>query len=588
MNDQLHEKLFNHIAKLTITRENTYRALLDGNDKQSANGKFLEGIESELAGEATIWLEEMMASGELPEITWQIPSGTQLPEFSPACDQKVFLMEQLNLNLSRQVVDEISNYIDEKVDKKFTAINNSFNHYYRSVVNVKGKLGQNLTKEELDNILDEFHKKVSPGLIAMDFRVIWTFDDIEKEYNNLVKELQFEKNGYIFKRYIFKEPVFHYLVAGLSYQLVNELIPLLKEYANISRKIDRYMENCSTDNYEPFVTNLIHACSARFEQGEATFSTDNLTEYEKKLVILLQEAWDKLFQAFELAIVELKKLYKFTLLSLFGGLILRASADFRELGLKIKAVSFIPLAIEMESDLKNNNFAVTDFNATIGKINQLKVAGDLSRAIQLSDDVCKIVKTDEHLKACHVSPFGSAIYVAGLNRYKIIAGYIWNIREKNSAKFVSMYEHLYSLLDITVNDEDAAALEVPSQTELFSYYFQLLVNDEKFNKERIAVIFDYIMRMIDRYENENFYQGEMGNDQNESSFYTMLVLAAQFVGRNNDRVIHPFVDLCKYSDLSRDVIDPVLNNYKNNFIADSFYKYFQSSFAKKLMNSVFK
>lgn len=588
MKDQLHKKIFSHIAKLNITRENTYRVLLDGNDKQSVNGEFLGGSESTPAREATIWLEEMMASGELPEITWQIPSGAQLPEFSFGWDQKVVLMEQLNLNLSRQVVDEISNYIDEKVDRKFTAINNSFDHYYRSVVNLKENLAQNLTKEELDNILDEFNKKVSPGLIAMDFRVIWTFDDIEKEYNNLVKGLQLEKNGYIFNRYIFKEQVFQYLGAGLSYQLVNELIPFLKGYANISRKIEIYIENSDTDNYGIFVANLIHACSARFEHGEATFSTDNLTEYEKTLVFSLQAAWDKLLQAFELAIVELKELYKFTLLSLFGGLILHASDDFRALGLKIKAVSFIPLAIELESDFKNINFAVNDFNVTLGKINQLKAVGDLPRAIQLSDDVCKIVKTDEHLKACNVSASGSAIYVAGLNRYGIIAAYIWDIREKNSAEFVSMYEHLYSLLDITLKDEDTAALEVPSQTKLFAYYLQLLVNDEKFKQERISVIFDYIMRMVNRYENENFYQGEMIDDQNESSFYTLLVLAAQFVGGNRDRVSHPFVNICKYSDLTKEIVTPVLNNYKNEFSVDPFYKYFQSSFAKKLINSVFK
>lgn len=589
MNDQLYKKLFCQIAKLNITRENTYRMLLDDNNKQSANGEFIGGIEGAPAGEATIWLEEMMASGELPEITWQIPSGPQLPEFNFASDQKVFLIEQLNLNLSQQVVNEINNFIDEKVDKKFTAINNSFNHYYRSVVNLKGNLDQNLIKEDLDNILDEFHKKVSPGLIAMDFRVIWTFDDIEKEYNNFVKGLQFEKNGYIFSRYIFKEPVFQYLVTGLSYQLVNELIPLLKGYANISQKIDMYMENRSIDNYGIFVSKLIHACSVRFEQGEATFSTDNLTEYEKELVILLQKAWDKLLQAFELAIVELKKLYKFTLLSLFGGLILHAADDFRKLGLKIKAVSFIPLAIELESDFKNINFAVNDFNETIAKINQLKVAGNLSKAIQLSDDVCKIVKTDEHLKGCNVSPFRSAIYVAGLNRYAVIADYLWDVREKNSAEFVSMYEHLYSLLDITVKDEDAAALEVPSQTDLFAYYLQLLVNDEKFNEERISVIFDYIMRMTNRYENEIFYLGEPVDEENESSFYMLLVLAAQFAGRNNGaRVNHPFVDMCKYSDLSKEAVDSVLNNYKNDFFADLFYKYFQSSFAKKIINSVFK
>lgn len=584
MIDQLYGKLFSHVAKLNITRETTYRALMVSNDEQGVNDEFIGETRSVPIEKATIWLEEMMASSEIPEITWQNTSGMQLPELTNLGNQTDFLIEQLNLKVSGQVFDEINSYIDEKVEKKFAAIDNSYNHYYRSVVNLKEELDQNLAKEELDNSLDEFFKKVSPGLIAMDFRVIWTFEDIEKEYNEVVSGLQFGKHGYVFERYIFSEPVFQYLVAGLSYPLVNELIPLLKEYADIFRQIEMYSENSSSDNYGIFVTNLIQACSVRFEEGEGTFSAEGMTDYEKKLVISLQEAWDKLLQAFELAIDELKKLYKFTLLSLFGGLILNVTDDFRALALKIKSVSFAPLAFESGSDLENISGAISDFNETIEKTIQLKAEGDLSRVIQLSDDVCRIVKADELLKACHVSPFGSAIYVAGLNRYAIIASYLWDIRETNHTEFVSLYEHLYSLLDVIVNDEDAATLEAPSQNDLFAHYLHLLVNSEEFNLERTTVIFDYLMQMVNRYENGIFYQGEVIADDNE--FYTLLVLAAQFVGSKG--TVHPFINICNYSDLSKEAVEPILSEYKKDFFADNFYKHFQSSIATKLMNIVFK
>jgi hypothetical protein len=470
--------------------------------------------------------------------------------------------------------------ISRNVDKKFTSIDRSFDHYYKKIPDFKLNFKEDLTIKQLESLMDEFLKKISPGLIAMDFRVIWMFEDIEKEYLQVIKELQEDKPGFIFERYCFDEKVFGYIKERLSGNLIADLIPALYNYAHNLKKLKFYTKNISADQQQVFLYELVTACSSRFEKKEYKPDFEGLNEIQIKLLNSVRESWNELFDLFEIALIQLKGAYRNVLLTLFGGLFSRATHDYISIGLHLSGLSFNPARIKLEYDKEFGNETIEDFNFVVKHINNTKFSGDVVKAIEYSDTLSAMVEADLGLKGRQVSTLGSAIYVASIYKYSHTATLLWEIRQSDPEQFILMYEQLYKTMNVAINDDHVYKLQAPLQIELLTEYIHTLVT--KNETARMTILYDYAVRTIQRYDRGELFQGE--EISNSDFFCTLLVLIARYT----TEIDHSFVRICNYSDLEDNLEDNTLEYYKQRVGTDKFYKFYQGSFAKKLGAGIVK
>lgn len=560
---KIYHEIFGQIPDLLLTRQYTYRSIFENKQEVKDNNTNLPSIEDSQLNLATTWLEEMMASTNIPKITWNANEVKGKADFFDANEQIQMLKQILKDLLPFQVFEEITTYVARKNEKKFASIENLFQHYLHSITN-----------EKLSS--DDFLKKVSPGLIAMDLRVIYTFENIEKDYLNFLDELQQNKSESVFERYYLHSDIFTYLNEGLSTSLIQCLIPKLNVYAYELTKVDTYLQNFVGEKLE----SLIAALSHRFNSDSADLNFgETLSSTDLQIVEQLINAWNQFFTSFEKSVLELKELNELVLLSLYGGLLLRASSDFSSLGMTVKELFISPASIKLEFNKECIDDAIYDFNETLIKIEDLKVKGEWQKAATFSDEVFRLIQTDEMIKARNVSPFGSAIYVAGITKYANAFVCLANI-ENDKIQFINKFENLYSSLNVIIKDEDLLKLEITQQFNSLIKYMNILV--ELNCVQRVSVVFDYAVRMIERFDKGLLFQGE--DIRENDKFYSLLILIAEYVQKQG--VDHRFVDLCHYNDLDSNMIEELLTDYTEMVGIDDFVKNFQTNLAAKLVKLV--
>ncbi|UTW68470.1 hypothetical protein KHA80_12620 [Anaerobacillus sp. HL2] len=123
-------------------------------------------------------------------------------------------------------------------------------------------------------------------------------------------------------------------------------------------------------------------------------------------------------------------------------------------------------------------------------------------------------------------------------------------------------------------------LKTPNTIDLAIHFVSTVIKRNEFS--RVKVLFDYAEKMICRYEQDKLFKGEyVRNDY----FYRFLVLLARYAS-DCSAMNHSFIDICKYSQISNNLTNELVETYKLIGGIDSFYNHFQINLAKKTIDKV--
>lgn len=569
MVNQLYEDLYGRFPEVNLHKGNIFDLIFD-KENERTNIDDNNTKNDNMLDLATAWLEKMMASNDLVNIPWDIKEWPREKELS---SNTHFLKSEFEKNKRSQLYLQIEDFVNRKVEKKFLAIEQSFNHYYRSIPEFNKKLQVNMSSTEA--VLDEFLQKISPGFIAMDFRIIWMFAEIEADFNVLVKQFLLNNPSQIINKYLLNSTIFNKISEFLSKDLIIDLIPSLYNYSYQLKKVELYSKNIHQSLLGDFSKELVIACSSRFNHSYINYN------YKFAIIEALKNSWDKLFGCYEASLEKLNENYRYVLINLYAGLFHRVSLDYDSFGMVFKSIHFEPVILEVHYDETMLYKTVDHLLDSISEIENVRASGETIKSMEYSERLYQIVELNKGIKNINISSNKSALYIAALHKYIDIANYLVETRNTSEEHFLVNFEELYRSLSLILKDTDIQNLKAPLQFDLTITYVYTILKRNEFS--RLKTLFDYVEKMICRFEKGELYEGE--NIENDDYFYSFIVLLAKYAYEFSE-MKHPFVSICKNSQLSNNIVNSVLQIYKQKGGVDSFYNHFQNSFAKKTVKKV--
>ncbi|UTW68468.1 hypothetical protein KHA80_12610 [Anaerobacillus sp. HL2] len=135
----------------------------------------------------------------------------------------------------------------------------------------------------------------------MDFRIIWMFDEIEADYNVVIKQLEKGNPSQILSNCYLNQSVFTDISEFLSEDLIKYLIPSLYTYAYQVKKVELYSKNINESLLRDFLKELVIACSSRFTHSYLTYN------YKFPIIEALKKSWDELLEYYEFSLEKIKR-----------------------------------------------------------------------------------------------------------------------------------------------------------------------------------------------------------------------------------------------------------------------------------------
>ena len=498
--------------------------------------------------QAIDWLEQVMGSSTVDTLS----SFTELLEDEGVVQPPDLQVKQLKEELSmlpEPIFQEISYFVEALTDKKFSSISRVLDTHFENIRQYREQFFTVQDSRELPDLVDNFLKEIDPGHLAMDLRVFWTFDDIEKQYHQVIDQLSSGHYGEILDNYRLSNELFAYLREGLAVEL-QDVVVHLEEYRKHYQKLKQEVQGYNQEEMQQLATAFLTLESGFYHSSANT--------------------WILLFAKVRSALQLLKDRLRFMLFMIYGGAVLEWTKALAAMGIEVSCFSLHDFTYEVVLSEEEERALVYEIERICEKI-------EIERDSELARRLHEFIGQHPLLEKV---PFREGKSLRYWSQLYICLTRLIDIRllqVENRFQFCQQYEEFYRELSFIVRDEDLRLHLAPTQFELLALY----IHEHEQVGTSCEVVFDYIVRIVNRYEKNRLDGTEELAEWD--SFCVLMTLLATYAREYG--VIHPFIEWCELGqgEIPPAIIEDTLEMYKETIgTTDKFYKHFHSSFAMKL------
>jgi hypothetical protein len=469
--------------------------------------------------------------------------------------------QEIEAALPESVFYNLSQYISNKTNEKFASNVCGIEPYLESLAKLKQKLTGTTSKQDKKTWINDFLSVIDPGEFAMDMRVFWSLDDFEKEYNELIDKIYIRKQGDLFTRYrINTEQLIH--IKNDIVQDVLFLLPLIYSYAVKYEQFSKELRSDAEDMSIQLIDDTISSFMERQYDEEGS----------------INHQWNHFFSCLEKSIQSSKQKYEAMLYHLYGNWLIQATKDLNKLGLTIDEIR-----LECKTfKLKLKEDELHRVRSTIWEAFGHRLLYE-NEAIKktLCENVCVFLNRTQYANK-DILPNGYSIYYfVQLHKFMTESKDLEELAKRRDPQFINNYVSLYKLLPIIINDKDCAKHGAVNQFELLLHFVH---NSESNSLVKILPLFDYVTKMVARYDENHLYAEEQTDEYD--FFNVLLVLVAKYLGSIGEN--HRFITMSQSAQIPDTIVKDILEKYKQQNGVDYFYRYFNPMTMSKWGSHVIK
>lgn len=430
--------------------------------------------------------------------------------------QQTYQMEQrLHQQLNADVANEIIAYGQLKSTDKY---NHIFDILIQRVKNIDQIYEtETESKTQYFERMQQFLILTNPLDLAEELKSVFVFDEIEKEYRDLINHFSKDMFGKFYLRYQFDSQAFKGLKVGLLSDIkdINESLEYyahtVTDHINVMKSIRSSAGGKTAFKIGTKIAgSLLAGPLGSIAAGAFANAVTNDDSKISQSFGSVLDAWGLYLDSLDHFLKNLKDRYEHIFLTLIGGLFLRVSQDIAKLHVTIEELALLEYGIEYRIIESERHTYQTWMTKTINGIFDKVRNKQYEVALKAANELFEYINQQPLLKYETYRENECYLYTASLYKVAAITTYAWSLRS-NKKEFQSIVYHLFKNRPVVIKDEDLIRLQVPTQLELAIYAVSGWL-DEGVLKEKATIFPNTLLMNSERYKDAGYIEGELTKD----------------------------------------------------------------------------
>lgn len=420
----------------------------------------------------------------------------------------------LRYKLPGPVVEEIIALANLRTNEKFDQIIGVLSERYDQLKRLYEKFAAVKDQNEYRECLKRFFELVHPRDVLTELKAVLTFPEIRTNYELFIEQCASRPYGEVFARYRWNEEVYVRLEAGILTHSKRLMEPLEKHARQIADHVD-LLEDMKDSAVGKGIIKIGSRVAGSLLAGPiGSLAARGLTSLfmeddREKIPASLERVeaqWNAFSDTLDEFIRETRVIYRYVLLTLYGGTLLKVQEDLHARQLRITDINLLDHDFLLELTEEETQ-RVLDWAESSGrKIEQAIMGKQSDAALSASQIFYQTVSSSSVHSGVLVQENRSLLYQANLYKAAAICLKASEFAAQDPQRFAGLLQQYYLQAPMLVNDKDMEPWLSETLLPLSLKYIHISLSAKK--DDALLAMADYFERMFERTGKQLMWTGE--------------------------------------------------------------------------------